>query len=116
MTFEGFYRITFTGRAGSGFGILVLDRGNMAGADVAGSLYDGTYTEDPEGDSFHFQITMNAPAGITPVQTGIPIAAPLMLPFNGAVRRADIGSPVPTLVQTPLGPVNVLFQKIRGLT
>jgi len=113
--FEGFYRITFTGHFGSGFGVLVFQAGVIAGADVAGAVFDGTYTEKLATYVVDFQVTMNAPAGITPVQTGVPIAVPISLPINGSLLKNEIDSDVPTLLETPLGPVNVLFKKIRDL-
>ena len=35
----GFFRIAFTGTAGSGFGVLVLRDGSIAGADAARQSY-----------------------------------------------------------------------------
>jgi hypothetical protein len=110
---EGFFQIAFTGTAGSGFGMLVLHKGIVVGTDVAGASYDGSYTENAFTGELHFEITMNAPAGVTPVQTGIPLATQISLPINASLLREDIGTEKPTLVQTPLGPVNVLFKKIR---
>jgi len=112
---EGFYRITFTGTSGSGFGLLVFHSGVIAGADVAGAMFDGTYSEEPTSHAIDFHVTMNAPAGVTPVQTGVPLVAPLSLPISGSFLTSDIDSDTPTLLQTPLGPVNVLFKKIRDL-
>jgi hypothetical protein len=112
---EGFFRIAFTGKSASGFGILVLNHGVVAGADVAGVTYDGTYIENQEKKTLEFQLIMHAPAGVTPVQTGVPVPAPVSLPITGSVKQEDVGTERPTLMQTPLGPVNVLFQKIREL-
>jgi hypothetical protein len=88
-------------------------KGGVAGADVAGASYDGSYTENDLTGQLDFDITMNAPAGITPVQTGIPLASPISLPIKASLLRDDIGTEKPTLAHTPLGPVNVLFKKIR---
>jgi hypothetical protein len=110
---EGFFQIAFTGTAGSGFGMLVLQKGVVVGADVAGASYDGSYTENELTGQLDFEITMNAPAGVTPVQTGIPLTSPISLPIKASLLRDDIGTEKPTLVHTPLGPVNVLFKKIR---
>jgi hypothetical protein len=112
---DGFFRIAFTGNAGSGLGLLVLRDGNVAGADVAGATYDGTYTINQQTNDTAFEVNMFAPAGITPVQTGIPIASPMTLPITGTLRREDIEMNKPIMVHSPLGPVNVLFTKIRDL-
>ncbi|SRR5579883_1074213 len=112
---EGFYRIAFTGVAGSGFGMLVFQKGTIAGADMAGATYDGTYQSNAETDLHEFQITVTFPAGVTPVQTGIPLAAPSRLNFNGKMSLNDISNDEPVLIQTPIGPINVLFSKIRNV-
>jgi hypothetical protein len=112
---EGIYRITFTGTAGSGFGMLVFHLGAIAGADVAGSIYDGSYSVGAAAQTIDFQLVMNAPAGVTPVQTGTPLASPLSLPINGSLTQNDLDGDAPTLLQTPLGPVNVLLTKIRDI-
>lgn len=110
---EGFFRMAFTGAAGSGFGMIVFHDGSIAGADVGGATYDGSYTDNQKTRTLEFQITMYAPAGMTPVQTGIPIAEPISLPFNGSISQDDLRDEKPTLLHTPLGPVNVLFKKVR---
>jgi hypothetical protein len=113
---EGFFRIAYTGTAGSGFGMLVLSAGNIAGADMAGATYDGTYAELPESHALDFKVKMLAPAGITPVQTGIPLPADTTLSINAILPHADIVAERPILMQTSLGPVNVVFSKVRDLT
>lgn len=113
MMLDGFFRIAFTGSAGSGFGLLVLHNGNIAGADVGGATYDGKYTLEPKTNDAIFEVTMTAPAGVIPVQTGIPLAVPATIPITGTLRQEDMETNKPTLVQSALGPVNVLFTKIR---
>lgn len=110
---EGFYSISFTGEAGSGFGILVFSRGVIVGADAAGATYDGTYTEPASGQGFDILVMMRAPAGVRPVQTGIPLTSPAELPIKASLSpQFDSGNPI--LLGTPLGPVNIVFKKIRG--
>jgi hypothetical protein len=93
--------------------MLVLRDGIIAGADMAGSIYDGTYTENPQAGEISLQIIMAAPEGATPVQTGIPLAAPIALPINTTLAQSDIATEKLILLQTPLGPVNVIFKKVR---
>jgi hypothetical protein len=112
---EGYFRIAFTGSAGSGLGILVLRDGVVVGADIGGVSYDGTYTEDVATKDVIFNVTMSAPAGVTPVQTGVPLAAPASIPLAGAIKQDDLRDNRPTLVNGPLGAVNVIFTKIRDL-
>lgn len=113
---DGFFLMTFTGAVGSGFGIIVLRNGTLVGADVGGATFDGTYSENPSTQTLTLQITMNAPAGMVPVQTGIPMASPTALSFNASVAKDDIGMERPTLIETPLGPVNVIFRKLRDFS
>jgi hypothetical protein len=112
---NGIFRIAFTGANGSGFGVLVLREGIIAGADIGGAVYDGTYTENSAAKEIGINVTMTAPAGVAPVQTGVPLAAPISVPITATIAQADINSDKPTLLQSPLGPVNVIFRKIRDI-
>jgi hypothetical protein len=56
---------------------------------------------------------MSAPAGIIPVQTGIALTEPMNMPISGSLPQENIVRETPTLFQTPLGPVNVIFKKLR---
>ncbi len=110
---EGFYRMTFTGASGSGFGIIVFQDGKVAGADVAGATFDGSYITNQISGGINFKVVMNAPIGVAPVQTGIPISAPISVEINGSLATSDIEKSNPILIQTEIGPINALFQKIR---
>jgi hypothetical protein len=111
---DGFFRMVFTRTAGSGFSLLVFRGGNIAGADVAGAIYDRTYRENLETGEISVQVIMTAPAGITPVQTGIPLAESAALPINTTLTQEEIVIEKAILLDTPLGPVNVIFKKIRS--
>lgn len=113
---DGFFRIAFTGANGSGFGMLILHGGIVVGADIVGTTYVGTYTDLAETQEFNFQINVTFPAGVTPVQTGTPLAAPITVPMSGTVRHDDIIAENPILLRNQLGPVNVIFKKIRDLS
>lgn len=109
---DGFYSIAFTGGAGSGVGVLTLHRGIVAGADAGGANYDGRYVERASGSGIEIEVVMRAPAGLIPVQTGIPLTADVELPI-AAVLPNDFASARAVRLDTPLGPVNVAFKKIR---
>src|SRR4051812_47233380 len=111
---EGFFRVAFTGAAGSGFGMLVLRNGIAVGADVVGATFEGSYAEDPATQTTELDIIMTMPAGSTPVQTGTPLPAPIRVPIQTSISVAEIVNEIPKLVRTPLGPVNVVFKKLRG--
>lgn len=109
---DGFYRIAFTGTHGSGFGLIVLREGVVAGADVAGATYDGAYELNSSQDGLDLRVTMRAPAGITPVRTGVPLSTPTDISI-AANLPVDLANGEPVLIETPLGRVNVAFLKIR---
>jgi hypothetical protein len=90
-----------------------LHKGSVVGADTGGGTYDGSYTENPETRALDLVITLSLPAAVVPVMTGIPLATPMNLPIRASLPQDDIGGEKPMLVQTVLGPVNVLFKKIR---
>jgi len=110
---DGFFHIAFTGTAGSGFGVLVLREGNIAGVDVAGVVYDGTYKENLESGQIDLHVNVAAPAGVAPVQTGVPVATTVNYPIDATLVLEDLTSDNPILLPTPLGPVNMIIKKIR---
>lgn len=110
---EGFYSITFTGATGdSGFGIIVLDTGAVIGADATGVRYDGTYVFNPRTDLLEASITVTVPPGVTLVQ-GVP-DRDKEWSFELVAAFPRETSETPVLVQTPFGPVNVIFRYLRG--
>lgn len=111
---DGFYRMAFTGAAGSGFGILVLREGVVVGADVSGATFDGTYAKARDRQVINVDVIMSMPAGASPVQTGIPIPSPISVPIQVSISDTEILEELPKLVQTPLGPVNVILKKLRN--
>jgi hypothetical protein len=113
---DGFFRIAFTGTAGSGFGMLAFHGGLIVGADVAGAMFDGSYTDNSATQALDFQVTMSALAGFVPVQTGIALTEPTSMPISGSIPIENITTETPTLLQTPLGPVNVVFTRLRDFT
>lgn len=113
---EGFFRIAYTGMSGSGFGMVVLQNGNVIGADVSGGVYDGTYSEDQETGKISFSVNLAAPAGVPLVQTGVVLASPLDISITASLEFADISGERPVLFETALGPVNVILKKLRDFT
>jgi len=111
---DGFFRIAFTGTAGSGFGMLTFHNGIIAGADMGGMLYDGTYMENPTTGDLDINVKMRAPAGVTPVQTGVTLTADATFPISAKLPRVAIDNEAPILLKTPLGPVNLVLRKIRA--
>jgi hypothetical protein len=109
---NGFYALYYTGRTGSGFGVIVLKDGIVTGADVSGGLFDGEYTIHEDRGVFEGTIRMPVPPGISLV-TG---AAPSPNPYTQQIPISfplDLNQGKPVLVQTSTGPVNLILKKIR---
>lgn len=109
---EGFYSVYYTGIAGFGHAVLAIAGGVVAGADPQGSIYDGTYTTDDDGN-FEISVTLKIPAGVTLV-TGQPLPSDFSQKIV-ATLRTGFADGQPVLVQTPMGPVNAVFRKLRGM-
>lgn len=111
---DGFYSAYFAGKSGNGFGMFVLWAGRVVGADPMGVSFDGDYTPKVDGTGYEGTIRILIPPGGTTVQgvmsgpDGVSYSIPLTLP-----RSFDAGSFI--RFETPLGPVNVRFVKLRSI-
>lgn len=109
---NGIYVGYLTGTAGTSVIMLVILNGTISGADVGGLRYDGTIQETPQG--FSGNLVYQIPPGASLI-TGaypsskserIPLTLSLPNPFwDGRTVR----------VETPLGPINAKFEKLRDL-
>ena len=111
---DGFYAAYMTGRAGVSMALFVLMKGKLVGVDAGGMKYDGTFEAKSDGTGYRCSVVYIVPPGRTLI-TGGPILSearrvPLQfdLPINFS-EGAVIG------IQTPLGPINAKFEKIRDL-
>lgn len=109
---EGFYVGYFTGLMGNAVALFVFKDGVIAGADMGGATYDGTFDVTEDGQHMTGTLTFNIANGATlitgasstgPVRTEVPLTLPTNI-ANGDVQK----------INTPLGPINVRFQKIRS--
>ena len=109
---DGFYALYYTGKFGTGFGVIVLKDGIVTGADVSGGVYDGQYTVKPDQGIFEGAIKLTIPPGILlvtgapPSQNSFTQEFPVSLPLN-------IDPSHPVTVQTSTGPVNIILKKLR---
>ena len=111
---DGFYTAYFTGAIGSGFAVLVMREGIIIGADATGASYDGHFILNEKLGTYDGLVTITpqpgtalvtgASVGPVPVPIPIPIRIPVGFSSEDAIR-----------MDTPTGPVNVSFHKIRGL-
>jgi transcriptional regulator with XRE-family HTH domain len=98
MLDEGIYRIEYRGDGGTGYGTLVLRNGKLAGTDVAGGSYEGTYLYDPTTELNNISLQMKIPPGgslVTGLSAGpkgatIPIAASFKRATPKSVSVVDV--------------------------
>lgn len=112
---DGFYNIAFTGSAGSGFGMVIFRDGLVAGADISGATYDGEYAANPATGQISIRVRATLPAGTTPVQTGVSLAASVTTELESIASIDDLVNQKIILFRSLLGPVNVACLKVRGL-
>lgn len=110
---DGFYAAYFTGTTGSTIGMFVFKDGIVVGADAGGGRYDGTYKGIEDDKFIEGLIKLAMPIGTQSV-TGIaatsePLSVEVPIKIPTEFNRNDVHS-----IETPVGPINAKFEKIRG--
>lgn len=110
---KNLYVAFFTGIAGSNMGMFCIGDGMIAGADGGGLKYDGTITEAEDG-TLQGVVQFNVPSDtqlISGMTSGIAqtLLVRLRLPpgFDDGVQV--------TRIETPAGPINARFERLREL-
>jgi hypothetical protein len=113
MPMDGIYSITFRGAADWGMGMLILQNGQVTGADASGVTYDGTFVDT--GPYIELHVTMSVPPGVALVQ-GVPAQSKAYtIPINQMIPKSAIETSQAILLQLAPGPVNVIFRRLRTL-
>ncbi len=92
---DGFYRVDYSGRTNVGAGAFALVRGKIAGLDVGGVTYTGTYR--PDGNDVVSKLRAKAPpstafvTGMNAGPTGMDFEVTLRVHSDGML---DIQSPI----------------------
>ena len=110
---EGIYAIYFTGMAGLGHAVFVMKNGIVSGADAMGVMFDGTY-RDVGADTLDFSVTMTVPPG-PPLVTGVTAEREPLVQEIAAKLPHNFGNGNPIGIDTPTGPVNAVFRKLRSI-
>lgn len=112
--FDGIYAGYFTGTVSSSFGLFLFGDGRITGADAGGAVYLGSYRVDATKRIVEGEVTLSAPPH-TPLITGavsgdapIDLRIPIKLP--DVINEAEVYR-----IETPVGPVNARFRKLRSL-
>ncbi len=114
---EGMYSITFRGRKGEGWGVLVFESGKVWGADQGHGMYDGTYEYDELKQSIDAEI--NVKFGEHSSHEHIALVTGAEVPPEGAEFSVafslpkDIEEPMAFRVEVLEQPVTVEIHKIR---
>lgn len=109
---DGIYVAYMAGAEGNGFGMFAFRQGVIAGADPIGVMFDGAYK--CLSDSYLATVTVKVPAGGTVIQgvssgpSGITYEVEFRLPDSFEEQEFH-------RVETPLGPVNIRFKRLRSL-
>ena len=111
---DGFYGLYYTGNEGVGFAVLVLREGSIVGADGGGTLYDGKFELSSDDERIRGSVKMEIPVGMGLVTGGTVEATPRSFEFPLDLAR-DFANGNPVRLNLPIGPVNVIFRKIREI-
>lgn len=109
---EGFFLGYFSSKEGYGGGLFVLTNGKIVGADAEAVRFDGTYRKIDRGHLA--RVTVTVPANIPLLQGGESgpegLVYDVSFEFANALHETDF-----IRAETPRGPVNVRFVRLRGL-
>lgn len=112
-TVDGIYSAYFTGVAGNSFGMFVFKDGIISGADAGGGKYDGDFKIAEDGNSlagvvkFYLPVGNQSITGVAATSEPILFEVPIKLPTD--LVESDVHT-----IQTPAGPINAKFEKLRG--
>lgn len=107
------YAAYFTSFAGQSLGLFYIGDGLLVGVDVGTMQYDGNYKIMPDG-SLEGMVEYVVPPGVSLITGAPPSATPTRLQLKLTLPAGFDDGRVVT-IQTPAGPVNAKFEKIREL-
>ena len=107
------YAAYFTGAAGSALGVFYIGDGIIVGADAGGLKYDGSLTERADG-SLEGVVQFQVPPD-TQLITGLAASEPQEITAPVTLAPGFDDGVTVTLINTPAGPVNARFERLREL-
>jgi hypothetical protein len=112
VTVDGFYSAYFTGAKGNSLGLFVFENGRIIGVDVGGIEYDGTYAVDANRGLVTGKIVFIVKPGHALITGAQANADPLRYEFALSIPAGFADGRV-VQIDTPTGPVNARFEKVR---
>jgi hypothetical protein len=110
---KSLYAAYFTGVAGSALGVFYIGDGIIVGADAGGLKYDGSLTERADG-SLEGVVQFQVPPD-TQLITGLAASEPQKITAPVTLAPGFDDGVTVTLINTPAGPVNARFERLREL-
>jgi len=110
---DGFYVAYLTGKAGQGLAILAFKKGRITGADMAGVLFDGEYSDLSSGN-IGISLSVRTPPNVTLIQGGTSGLEGLHTKLDFEIP-ADFSSQPFIRINGPRGPINTKLVKLRDL-
>ncbi|MCK1521924.1 hypothetical protein [Bradyrhizobium sp. 17] len=110
---KALYVAYFTGVAGQSIGLFYIGDGMLVGVDVTTMQYDGSYETKPDG-SLEGVVEYVLAAGASLI-TGAPASAAPTTVAVKLILPADFADGRVITIETPLGPVNAKFEKVKDL-
>lgn len=114
MVTNGFYKISYDGKTGSGFGLIALVSGVICGLDEATVQYDGTYGEDQDTGVVQCHVRATVPANV-PLVLGVGPKSEAWSFSIDFYLPPSFASGTPVALRTPFGSVTVSFRLLRAL-
>lgn len=112
---EGFFALYYTGKAGSGLGLIALTNGTIIGVDSGGALYDGTYQSENDAAPLTGNLRLHVPASAALVTGSMPENEPYLLNFPLEMPGDFATNQNPQMIRTSKGNVNIILKKLRNL-
>jgi hypothetical protein len=109
---DGFFAVYVTGRSGVSLVLLASKGGRLVGADIGGLKYDGEIASKPDGTGYTCRVTFKVPQGGALIAGGGPAAAATDITLIAELPANFSEGPI-VPIQTPTGPLNARFVKLR---
>ena len=108
------YAVYLTGKVGTSLALFLFKDGTISGADEGGGLYDGEYNNALDQKQIFGKIKCTLPprtqtiTGVSSPERFLAYDVPIKFPVEIDPRKVY-------LIETPIGPVNAKFKKLRSI-